>query len=152
MKKFIVLFREPDGRTEKHADDSIKAHQQHWNDWFSVWSKNGHLAGGSGLTLTGRIIKGDGDVIINDIHKNGTEIVGGYLLLHAAGIDEAVEIMKTCPVYEFGGIRKSGNCQTKFRAAPDSALVPHDLYYCKPEQDVIPRCYNKHPRGSRPYA
>lgn len=103
MKKFIVLFREPDGRTVQHAEDDIKRHGQHWAEWFSTWGQKGHLNGGSGLTLNGRTIKGAGDVVTNDIHRNGTEIVGGYLLLTARDFDEAVEIMRSCPIYEFGG-------------------------------------------------
>lgn len=112
MKKFIVLFREPDGRTEKHPEDSIKAHQENWKNWLSIWGEKGNLAGGSGLTLTGRMIKGKGDIITHEIHKSGTEIVGGYLLLNATDFDEAVDIMKTCPIYAFGGyseIRESQN-------------------------------------------
>ena len=103
MRIFIVLFREPDGRAFKHSDDDIKKHQDNWKNWFSLWGQKGNLGGGSGLTLNGRLIKGKGDVVINDIHKNGTEIVGGYLLLNAVDFEEAVEIMKTCPIYEFDG-------------------------------------------------
>ncbi|MES2134597.1 MAG: hypothetical protein V4506_19780 [Bacteroidota bacterium] len=103
MKKFIVLFREPDGRTITHSDSEIKVHQENWKNWFSTWGQKGKLGGGSGLTLNGRIIKGDGNIVTNDIHKNGTEIVGGYLLLNAIDFNEAVEIMKTCPIYEFDG-------------------------------------------------
>jgi hypothetical protein len=29
--------------------------------------------------------------------------VGGYLLLNADDFNEAVDIMKTCPIYEFDG-------------------------------------------------
>ena len=103
MKKFIVLFREPDGRTQTHSDSDIKAHQENWKNWFSLWGKNGKLNGGSGLTLNGRIIKDGGKIITNEIHKNGNEIVGGYMLLNATDFDEAIEIMKTCPIYEFDG-------------------------------------------------
>jgi len=103
MKKFIILFREPDGREIEHSDSEIKAHRENWKKWLSIWGQKGKLAEGSALTLNGRIIKGDGSIVINDIYKNGTEIVGGYFLLNAADLDEAVEIMKTCPIYEFDG-------------------------------------------------
>lgn len=103
MKKFIVLFREPDGRSVQHSEDEMKEHLQHWTKWFAVWGQKGNLNGGSGLTLNGRTIMGKGDMVTNEIHRNGTEIVGGYLLLTARDFDEAVEIMKSCPIYEFGG-------------------------------------------------
>lgn len=103
MKKFIVLFREPDGRKVEHDDNEIKKHKENWKDWFSIWGQRGNLDGGSGLTLNGRLIKDYGKIITSEIHKRGTEIIGGYLLLNAVDFDDALEIMKTCPVYEFDG-------------------------------------------------
>jgi hypothetical protein len=103
MKKFIVLFREPDGRTITHSDTAIKAHQENWKNWFSTWGQKGKLSGGSGLTLNGRIIKGNGNIVTDEIYKNHNEIVGGYLLLNADDFNEAVDIMKSCPIYEFDG-------------------------------------------------
>ena len=103
MKKFIVLFREPDGRTTTHSDRAIKAHERNWKNWFSTWGQKGKLSEGSGLTLNGRIIKGYGNIVTHGIYRNQNEIVGGYLLLNADDFDEAVDIMKTCPIYEFDG-------------------------------------------------
>lgn len=101
MKNYLVLFREPDGRTGQHSDEEISRHQLHWKSWMDTYGKAGNLAGGSSLSLNGRIIKG-GEVG-NAIHKTGTEIVGGFLLLKATDLDEATAIAKSCPIYEFGG-------------------------------------------------
>lgn len=99
MKNYLVLFREPDGRTQPHSEADIARHQQNWKTWMGRWTAN--LAGGSGLTLNGRLIKGghtdDG------IHRVGTEIVGGFLLLKADNLEEATSIAETCPIYEFDG-------------------------------------------------
>lgn len=103
MKNYIVIFREPDGRTVEHTADEISQHQANWKSWFDKWGKEGRLNGGSGLTLNGRILKGDGNDIIDGIHKNGTEIIGGFLLLKVEDLDEATTIMKACPIFEFGG-------------------------------------------------
>lgn len=101
MKNYLVLFREPDGRTDQHSDEEISAHQANWKSWMETYGKAGNLAGGSGLTLNGRVIK-DG-VVKNHVHQNGTEIVGGFLLLKAADLDAATAIARSCPIYEFGG-------------------------------------------------
>jgi hypothetical protein len=103
MKKFIVLFREPDGRAIKHSEAEASTHQASWKDWLSNWAQKGKIQGGSGLTLDGRIIKSRGNNITTDLHRNHTEIVGGYLLLNAADFDEAVQIISSCPIYDFGG-------------------------------------------------
>lgn len=103
MKKFILIFREPDGRMEEHPQEFSQMHRQHWNEWFAKWSRTGKLAGGNSLTLEGRLITGDGTTIQNTLHRVGTEIVGGFLLLNAENIDEATEIAASCPIYEADG-------------------------------------------------
>lgn len=101
MKNYIVIFREPDGRLDAHTEAEIAAHRENWGRWFAEWGAKGKLAGGSGLTLNGRIIN-DGK-ISEGIHHVGTEIVGGFLLLKAEDLDEATAIAASCPIYEFEG-------------------------------------------------
>jgi hypothetical protein len=103
MKNFIVILREPDGRTEQHAESEIREHRQHIGEWFQKYKQSGNVLGGSALALEGKQVKGTNGDITNDIHKVGTEIVGGFILLNAKDLDEAVFIMQTCPIYEFGG-------------------------------------------------
>src|SRR3954447_24878705 len=103
MKNFLVLFREPDDRTVQHPEDDLQNHQLNWKNWREKWGKEGKLTGGSALTLNGRIIEGNSKKVIKEIHKTGAEIVGGYLLIKASDIDEATEIVKSCPIFEFGG-------------------------------------------------
>ena len=103
MRSFIVLFREPDGRTGKHSEEDIARHQSNWKAWFGKWRATGNLTGGSGLTMNGKIIKGQDQQITDSIHYNGTEIVGGFLLLKAENLNEAASIAASCPIYEFDG-------------------------------------------------
>ena len=102
MKNYLVLFREPDGRTETHPEEDIAKHRDHWRNWFAEYSAKGNIAGGSGLTLEGWMISIDGKMN-KGIHHVGQEIVGGFLLLKAGNLDEAAGIAKSCPIYEFGG-------------------------------------------------
>lgn len=103
MKKFILIFREPDGRAEHHTQEFDRMHRQHWNEWFATWSGTGKLSGGNSLTLEGRLITGDGTIIQNTLHRVGTEIVGGFLLVNAESFEEATEIASSCPIYEADG-------------------------------------------------
>ena len=103
MEQFIVILREPDGRTDEHAEQDMKEHREKWNNWFVKYAQAGNLVGGNALSLYGKMIKGPYAEVIDDIHKVGTEIVGGYLLFQANNLDEAVEIARELPVYEFDG-------------------------------------------------
>jgi len=102
MNNYIVLFREPDGREEPHSAEEISRHRANWSNWFAEWNERGRIAGGSGLTLQGRILFGN-DRVVQDIHRSGTEIVGGFLLLKAETLDEAARILRACPIFEFDG-------------------------------------------------
>jgi len=103
MKDHLILFREPDGRMDKHPEEELKAHRAHWAAWLNKWQVEGRLTGGNSLTLEGRLITGEGSTITNSTHKVGTEIVGGFLLLKARNLDEAAEIISSCPIFESGG-------------------------------------------------
>ena len=35
MKNFIVLFREPDGRTAPHTEEDITRHRENWKHWLN---------------------------------------------------------------------------------------------------------------------
>ena len=103
MKRFIILVREPDGRQDYHTEDEIKTHRANWNKWFEKYGKSGSFSGGSSLSLNGKLIKGREATVLDEIHKVGTEIVGGYLLISAKDLDTAVEIARELPVFEFDG-------------------------------------------------
>ena len=102
MKDFLLLFREPDGRAQPHDETFAEQHQQHWQAWMGNLIAKGQLAGGKPLTLNGKVVAPTGEVT-EGIHKNGTEIVGGFLLLKAESLEEATEIARTCPVLEADG-------------------------------------------------
>ena len=103
MEQFIVILREPDGRADEHAVHDMAEHREKWNNWFAKYAQAGNLVGGNALSLYGKMIKGYDAEVIDDIHKVGTEIVGGYLLIQAEDLDDAVEITRELPVYEFDG-------------------------------------------------
>ena len=103
MKTYLVLFREPDGRVDSHSEEEMKGHGQNWKLWLDEWGKQGRLAGGNSLTLNGKLISGRDKIVTNTIHRSGTEIVGGFLLIKADNLEEATEIASSCPIYEFDG-------------------------------------------------
>jgi hypothetical protein len=102
MKDFMVIFREPDGRTDVHSEEENREHQLKVRGWMDSLIKSGNLSGGRALSLNGKIIAPDGQVQ-NDIYKIGKEIVGGYILLKSDDLNQAAEFIKKCPILERGG-------------------------------------------------
>ena len=103
MKNFLILFREPDGRTITHSEKATKEHQLNWKTWLEEYGKQGTIIGGNALTLNGKLIKGKNKEVIDKIHSVGTEIVGGFLIIKSKDLNEATELIKSCPIFEFDG-------------------------------------------------
>lgn len=98
MEKFILIFR--GGNTHistansQAAMDIIKT----WDNWMQGLAEKGILAGGDALQVSGKNVKSSKKVVSDGPYADGNEMVGGYLLVNAKDIDEAVEISKGCPI------------------------------------------------------
>jgi hypothetical protein len=101
MKDFLILFREADGRQQIHTTEDNNQHQLKWKSWMDPLIGTGNLVGGKPLTAKCKIIHPDGRVE-ESVFKTGAEFIGGYLLLRSGSVDETVELMKGCPVFERG--------------------------------------------------
>ena len=104
MEKFMFLFR--GGDTHLHtAKDSkeVKAYIQLWVTWQQGLGQKGILAGGEPLQTTGKQVNGKNKVVTDGPFIEAKEMVGGYLIVNAKDINEAVEIAKGCPIFEENG-------------------------------------------------
>jgi hypothetical protein len=104
MEKFILLFRGGDTHVHNAKDsEEVKAYIQSWDIWMGGLAQKGILAGGDPLQTTGKVIIGKNKDVTNDLLMDGKEMIGGYLLVNANDLDEAVEIAKGCPIFEEDG-------------------------------------------------
>lgn len=63
--------------------------------------KQGKLEGGEPLEAEGRMVKSGGNVVTDGPFAEGSEVVGGYLVVKANNHDEAAEMSKGCPIFEY---------------------------------------------------
>ncbi len=104
MEKFMFLFR--GGDTHIHnAKDSKETMEyiQTWTTWMQGLGEKGILAGGEPLQTTGKLVNGKNKVVTDGPFMEANEMVGGYLIVNAKDINEAVEISKGCPIFEENG-------------------------------------------------
>jgi len=100
----MYLFR--GGENHAHnANDSEKAakNMQAWMTWMDGLQQKGILVGGEPLQPTGKQVNGTKKVITDGPFVEAKELVGGYLIVNAKDINEAVEISKGCPIFEEDG-------------------------------------------------
>jgi len=93
---------------ENHADNATESKEamdnmQAWMDWMGDLGKKGILVGGEPLQRTGKQVIGKKKAVIDGPFIEAKETVGGYLIVNAKDMDEAVEISKGCPIFDEDG-------------------------------------------------
>jgi hypothetical protein len=101
MEKFMYLFR--GGMDNTQSPEVMQAHMQKWSVWMQQLTKNGSMVGGEPLQRSGKLVSGQKKVVTDGPFVEAKEIVGGYLVVMAKNLDEAVEISKGCPIFETDG-------------------------------------------------
>jgi hypothetical protein len=99
MEKFIYLFR--GGMPANLSPEDMQAQMQRWMKWMEGLGQKGTLVGGEPLQTTGKQVNGKKKVVTDGPFVEAKEMVGGYLVVNAKDINDAVEISKGCPIFEY---------------------------------------------------
>ena len=102
MKDYLLLFRGGDARMAELSEKESATHMEKWNAYMDGLARSGNLTGGSALQETGKLLKTHGTTDELVLTEKG-EAVGGYLLIKADDYKHAVELSKSCPIFEFDG-------------------------------------------------
>ncbi|SDM55246.1 YciI family protein [Siphonobacter aquaeclarae] len=103
MKTFLILFREPDGRTDEHSEAFTQTHQQHWQTWLQALRASEKLVHGGSLTMDGKVIKDPSLPAEDGPLFHGLEFVGGFLLIREENLETATALLRSCPIFESDG-------------------------------------------------
>jgi hypothetical protein len=99
MRKFTLLFRA--GGSFTHRD---RLSDQRWAAWIKDLDARGLIANlGQPLDKTGLLIEGRGKHLRSMSFAELNAMIDGFVVLAAHNIDEAVEISRSCPIFEEGG-------------------------------------------------
>jgi len=104
MEKFMFLFRGGDTHIHNAEDtEEVKAYIELWNTWMGGLGQKGILAGGEALQTIGKLVTGKNKVVTDGPFNEAKEMVGGYLIVNAKDINEAVDISMGCPIFKENG-------------------------------------------------
>lgn len=101
MKQYLLLFRGGDARETQMSEEASQQHMAKWGEYMGQLGQQGKLDGGMPLQQDGRIMTNGGTK--EQVWGEGTNIVGGYLLIKANDYNEAVSLSKDCPIFEYDG-------------------------------------------------
>ena len=103
MSNFLYLFRGGDDAYNEMTQEERQAHMQVWGSWMGELQQKGQLVDGLPLSEDGKVVRNRGEIVTNGPFVEGAEMVGGYLIVTARSLDEAVEISKGCPIFDYNG-------------------------------------------------
>ena len=97
----MMIFRH-EGSDQKPSAEQMQAVMSQWQQWISGIAAKGNFRGTNRLLSEGKSIQ-PSKVISDGPYMEVKEMVGGYLIVEANNIDEAVEMAKSCPNLLYGG-------------------------------------------------
>jgi len=100
--EYMLLFRGPHWDRELSTDE-LQQTMDKVMAWFEGLNERGRIKGAQPLGGQGRVISGtDGRFVVDGPFTETKEAVGGYLVLQADSLDEAVEIARSMPTLRYG--------------------------------------------------
>ena len=101
MSEFTYLFR---GRDTTASPEQMQKTMEKWVAWFKDLGAKGHLKEpGHPLEHGGKVVKGKQKIVTDGPFAETKDVVGGYIVIEAKDLQQAVEISKGCPILEAGG-------------------------------------------------
>ena len=100
MKEYVLLFRGGDSERQAMSPEEMQAHMGRWLEWRSGMIAKNQFVAGSPLMREGKVLHGKAKKLTDGPFVEGKEIIGGYILLKAADIEDAIKISENCPNLE----------------------------------------------------
>ncbi len=102
MEEFILIFRHKDG-TKVASPEQIQVWMKQTMDWIGGIAAQNKYVGGNGLPFGDAHVVWHNNLVTNGPFGDIKETIGGYIIVKAESVDEAVEFAKGSPVLQGDG-------------------------------------------------
>jgi hypothetical protein len=116
MDEFILIFRHEDG-SKIASPEQMQIWMKQTMDWIGGIAAQNKFSGGNGLPFDDARVVKHNNVVTNGPFGDIKETIGGYIIVRANSVDEAVEFAKGCPV-----LQGDGNSVEVRKIAKDNAV------------------------------
>ena|SRR6266480_1914683 len=100
MEKFMLIFHGA-MPPEDTSPEEMQAQMGKWMAWIDKLTKKDQYVSGEPLLPGGKSVRGKGGKnVIDGPYTEGKEVVGGFFIIKAKDMDEAVAISKECPDFD----------------------------------------------------
>ena len=102
MKEFMMIFRSEKNDNPAPSPEQMQAMVAKWQDWIGGIAAQGKFVATNALGFQGKTVQGNA-VISDGPYAEVKEIVGGYIIVKADNIEDAVKLSDGCPTLALGG-------------------------------------------------
>jgi hypothetical protein len=99
----MLIFRGGAVSRDDVSPSVLQAHVEKWYRWSDELARQGRHNVGTALDNTGKAVRGHERIVTDGPYAESKDLVTGAMIIEAASIDDAVEVARRCPTYEFGG-------------------------------------------------
>ncbi len=99
MKDFMLIFKGPDYSQRGLSPEEIQAQMGKWFAWVEKLQKANRFVGGEALMPKGKTVTAVGAVTDGPFAET-KELVGGYFIVKAKDIDDAISLTVDFPDFE----------------------------------------------------
>ncbi len=101
MSEFLFIYR--GGNRPNGSPEQMQQTMQKWMSWMKELGEKGHLKDpGHPLDANGKTVKGTKKAVTDGPYAE-KDLVGGYSLITAKDLSQAVELTSGCPIFEVDG-------------------------------------------------
>ena len=102
-RKFMLIFRGGAVSRDDMSPSELQAHVAKWYTWSDELARQGRHTAGTPLENPGATVRGRDRVVTDGPYAESKDLVTGSMVIDAASLEDAVEVARTCPTYEFDG-------------------------------------------------
>ena len=102
MEEFALIMRHEDGR-KVASPEQIQQWMKQTMDWIGSIAAQNKFVSGTGLPFDDARVVKHGNLVTNGPFGDIKETIGGFIIVKADSVDEAVEFAKGCPVLQGEG-------------------------------------------------
>jgi hypothetical protein len=102
-RKFMLIFR--GGAVSRHdlSPSELQTHVEKWYSWSDELARQGRGNAGTALDNPGVTVRDRERVVTDGPYAESKDLVTGSMIIEADSLQDALEVARTCPTYEFDG-------------------------------------------------
>lgn len=102
MEEFVLIMRHQDG-SKIASPEQMQIWMKQTMDWIGGIAAQNKFVAGTGLLFDDAKVVKSNNVVTDGPFGEIKETIGGYMIVKADSVDEAVEFAKGCPVLQGEG-------------------------------------------------